>query len=120
MVKSKKARCHMIQYMKDKPTKWGFNVWVIADMSGYTTDFNVYTGKFEQYSDYGLSHNVVIKLLEPFWFQGYEVFALFALLFQQHGVLSHVCFYVFFSPLLSLRTQSFYIDYPCRGFIRSH
>ena len=49
-----------------------------------------------------------------------EVFALFALLFQQHGVLSHVCFYVFFSPLLSLRTQSFYIDYPCRGFIRSH
>lgn len=63
MVKSKKARCRMIQYMKDKPTKWGFKVWVVADMSGYTTDFNVHTDKFEQYSDYGLSHDVVMN----FW-----------------------------------------------------
>ena len=61
----------MIQYMKDKRTKWGFKVWVVADMSGYTIDFNVYTGKSEQYSDYGLSHNVAMKLLEPFWFQGF-------------------------------------------------
>ena len=73
MVKSK-ARCHMIQYMKDKLTKWGFKVWVVADMSGYTIDFNIYMGKSEQYSDYGLSHNVVVKLLEPFSFQGYELF----------------------------------------------
>ena len=44
MVKSK-ARSHFVQYMKDKPVKWGFKFWVIADPSGYTVDFNLYTGK---------------------------------------------------------------------------
>lgn len=35
MVKSR-ARCHMIQYMKNKPTKFGFKLRVVADPSGYT------------------------------------------------------------------------------------
>ena len=44
MVKSK-ARSGIRQYIKDKPTKWGFKLWVLADsQSGYTVDFNVYTG----------------------------------------------------------------------------
>jgi len=43
MVKSK-ARCHLVQYMRNKPVKWGFKLWVLADMSGYTIDFNIYTG----------------------------------------------------------------------------
>ena len=73
MVKSK-SRCHMIQYMKDKPTKWGFKLWVVADMSGYTVDFNIYTGKAEQSSEYGLTYDVVMKLVQPFHFQGYQVF----------------------------------------------
>ena len=30
MVKSK-GHCHLIQYMKNKPCKWGFKYWVIAD-----------------------------------------------------------------------------------------
>jgi len=47
MVKSK-ARCHLIQYMKNKPCKWGFKYWVIADTSGYTLDFDLYTGKMVQ------------------------------------------------------------------------
>ncbi len=38
MVKSK-ARSHMIQYMKNKPTKWGFKLWVIADPMGFTCDW---------------------------------------------------------------------------------
>ena len=41
MVKSR-ARCHMIQYMKNKPTKFGFKLWVVADPSGYTID-SMYT-----------------------------------------------------------------------------
>ena len=44
MVKSK-ARSHLIQFMRNKPVKWGFKLWVIANPSGYTLDFNVYTGK---------------------------------------------------------------------------
>lgn len=37
MVKSK-ARCHLIQYIKNKPCKWGFKYWVLADSSGYIVD----------------------------------------------------------------------------------
>ena len=34
------------QCMKDKPTKWGMKLWVVADtVTGYTYDFEVYTGK---------------------------------------------------------------------------
>ena len=73
MVKSK-SRCHMIQYMKDKPIKWGLKVWVVADTSGYTINYNIYTGKGEECSEHSLAHDVVMKLVEPFAFQGYEVF----------------------------------------------
>ena len=35
----------MIEYMKNKPTKWGFKLWVLADITGHTSDFSIYTGK---------------------------------------------------------------------------
>ena len=73
MVKSK-ARCKMIQYMKNKPTKWGFKLWVLADMTGYTTDFIIYTGKQSSESECGLTYDVVMELVSPYMFQGYEVF----------------------------------------------
>ena len=44
MVKSK-ARCHLVQYMKNKPVKWGFKYLVIADTTGYTANFDLYTGR---------------------------------------------------------------------------
>ena len=34
--------------MKNKPCKWGFKYWVIANTSGYTLDFDLYTGKMVQ------------------------------------------------------------------------
>ena len=74
MVKSK-ARSHLIQYMRNKPVKWGFKLWVIADPSGYTLDFNVYTGKDGSgKSDHGLGYDVVMKLVAPFCFQGYHLY----------------------------------------------
>ena len=69
MVKSK-SRCHMVQLMKDKSTKWGFKLWVVAYVSCYTIDFNIYTEKTEKYSECGLANIVVMRLVEPFWFQG--------------------------------------------------
>ena len=74
MVKSK-ARSHLIQFMRNKPVKWGFKLWVIADPSGYTLDFNVYTGKDTNgKSDHGLAYDVVMKLVAPFLFQGYHLY----------------------------------------------
>jgi len=74
MVKSK-ARSHLIQYMRNKPTKWGFKLWVVADPSGYTLDFNVYTGKeSDGKREHGLAYDVVMKLIGPFCFQGYHVY----------------------------------------------
>ena len=75
MVKSK-ARCHLIQYMKNKPCKWGFKYWVIADTSGYTLDFDLYTGKMvqEKKQEKGLAYDVVMELCQPFKFQGYSLF----------------------------------------------
>ena len=35
-----KARTHFRQYLPNKPTKWGFKCWVVADPTGYTIDFN--------------------------------------------------------------------------------
>ena len=41
-----KAKTGMTQYMKDKPTKWGIKLFVLAESSsGYTANFNVYSGK---------------------------------------------------------------------------
>jgi hypothetical protein len=52
--------------MPNKPIKWGFKLWVLcASDNGYVVDFNVYLGRKEGQSDEGLTHNVVIKLLEP-------------------------------------------------------
>jgi hypothetical protein len=63
--------------MKNKPTKWGIKLWVLADSSnGYTIDFNVYIGKsqHEEPSTHGLGYDVVMKLVNPYLGQGYHVF----------------------------------------------
>ena len=70
MVKSK-ARCHLIQYMKNKSCKWGFKYWVFADTSGYTIDFELYTWKMECKEENGLAYNVVMP---EFKFQGYSLY----------------------------------------------
>ena len=69
MVKSK-AHCHLIQYMKNKPCKWGFKYWVIADTSGYTLDFDLYIGKMvqEKKREKGLAYDVVMQLCQTLLF----------------------------------------------------
>ena len=76
IVKSR-HRSGIRQYMKDKPTKWGIKLWVLADSSnGYTVDFNVYIGKAagQNVSANGLGYDVVIKLISPYTRQGYRLF----------------------------------------------
>ena len=60
-----KGRLAFKQYMKDKPTKWGIEVFVLADATnGYIKSFQVYTGKtVESRNDVGVCSMVVLHLL---------------------------------------------------------
>jgi hypothetical protein len=61
------------QYMPAKPTKWGVKLWAIADPnSGYTFDFNVYTGK-GQVGPNGLGYQVVMDLSKPYLHKKHEI-----------------------------------------------
>ena len=76
MVKSR-HRSGIRQYIRDKPTKYGIKLWVLADSSnGYTIDFNVYIGKAagRDVSENGLGYDVVMTLIKPFLNQGYRLF----------------------------------------------
>ena len=73
MVKSK-SRSHLVQYMRNKPVKWGFTLWVISDPTGCTLDFNIYTGKSNHRTEHGLAYNVVQQLVVPYLYQGYYLF----------------------------------------------
>lgn len=54
----------MKQYLPNKPTKWGFKVWSLADsQNGYVCDIDIYTGKRAQPSQYGLGYDVVMRLM---------------------------------------------------------
>ena len=75
MVKSK-ARTQFRQYIRNKPTKWGYKYWVFADPTGYTIDFDIYCGSYnqEESSGNGLAYDNVAKLITPFVSQGYQLF----------------------------------------------
>ena len=71
-----KGRYAFRQYIKDKPTKWGMKLWVIADAAtGYTFDYEVYTGKSSTVlSKFGLGYSVVMRLMKSLFGQGYKLF----------------------------------------------
>jgi len=76
MVKSK-HQSGIRQYIKNKPTKWGIKLWVLADsLNGYICDFDVYIGRNAQQelSPNGLGYDVVMKLVVPLRNQGYHLY----------------------------------------------
>ncbi|XP_063068727.1 piggyBac transposable element-derived protein 4-like [Engraulis encrasicolus] len=71
-----KARISMKMYNKDKPSKWGYKLFVLADSSnGYTCDFDIYEGKARTPSGQGLSYDSVVNLLRVAYLgTGYAIY----------------------------------------------
>ncbi|KAM3842124.1 piggyBac transposable element-derived protein 4-like [Diretmus argenteus] len=72
-----KAKTGMTQFMKDKPTRWGIKLFVLADAhNGYTIDFNVYYDKSHRpSSEHGLSYDAVMDLIKPAYLgTGYHIY----------------------------------------------
>ncbi|KAM9428372.1 piggyBac transposable element-derived protein 4-like isoform 1-T1 [Salvelinus alpinus] len=71
-----KARHSLKQYIKSKPYRYGFKLYVLADSrNGYTCDFNVFMTKNPSASGKGESYDVAMNLLKvPYLGTGYHIY----------------------------------------------
>lgn len=64
-----KIRHHLKVYMRDKPHKWGFKIFVLCGDKGFAHKFEIYSGqenderfRMDEEPDLGASGNVVVRL----------------------------------------------------------
>ncbi len=72
-----KGKSSLKQYIKSKPHKWGYKVWVRAGVTGYVYNFEVYQGKGGgrgQPSDLGACPDVVLRLCSDIKGKNFKVF----------------------------------------------
>lgn len=58
-----KGRSSLKQYMRDKPVKRGYKIWMLCDESSYNLKFQIYTGKVEGSNrEFNLGERIVTDL----------------------------------------------------------
>ena len=68
-----KGRDRMKQYLRSKPTRWGYKVWCLA-CDGYLLNFDVYKGKQQRQADNVSLHDTVLNLVRPYANRGHILF----------------------------------------------
>ena len=70
------GRAPAIQYMPNKHhTHFGLKLFCLCESdTGYTVSFSIYDGKSDTTSEYGISHEVCIQLMEPLLGMGYHLY----------------------------------------------
>lgn len=65
-----KGKSYLKQYLPDKPHKWGYKLFVLSGVSGFSYNFEIYTAqendptkRLSNEPDLGCSANIVIRLL---------------------------------------------------------
>ena len=70
-----RCRVGFIQYMPNKPQRFGIKVWALADSrNAYLCNFQIYTGKHENTMELGLSYRAVYDLTQPYLNNGYKLY----------------------------------------------
>jgi hypothetical protein len=60
-----RGRCSFVQYMPNKPSKYGIKFWVLSDVdSRYVLALELYAGKIGNVIQRNLSTNVVLRLID--------------------------------------------------------
>jgi hypothetical protein len=68
-----KGRDSMKQYLRSKPTRWGYKVWCLA-CDGYLLSFDVYKRKLQRQSDNASLHDTVLNVVSAYANRGHILY----------------------------------------------
>uniref|UniRef100_A0A2S2PY46 PiggyBac transposable element-derived protein 3 n=1 Tax=Sipha flava TaxID=143950 RepID=A0A2S2PY46_9HEMI len=75
MMVSFKEKSYLKQYLKSKPKKWGFKIWVQASTRGYVYCFKMYQGASNlKRTEFGAIGDTVVKLCHEIHGKNHKLF----------------------------------------------
>ena len=69
-----RGNLHFRVYNPNKPHKFGMKSYQLCDETGYCTQYELYTGKKNNISEFGATYDVCMRLLQPYLGNGHNLF----------------------------------------------